>query len=100
MGKGGFKRGLGTGEFVRNDLRNGPSYIHKIWRAFRDWCEKRGYHHPTYDNFRSYFYHLKKHGLVEVDREEESGWGADRIYYRLNPNKLDDPAWTNPRRRS
>ena len=99
MKRGGFRRVLGTGEFVRNDLRNGPSYIHKIWCALKGWCEKKGYHPPTYDNFRSYFYHLKKRGLVEVDHEEESGWGANRIYYRLIPEKLNDPTWANPRRR-
>lgn len=97
--RGGFKRVLGTGEFVRDYLRNGPSYIHKIWRTHKNWCEKMGYTPPAYDSFRSYFWYLKKLNLVERDHEEKTNWGADRIYYRLNPKKLDDSAWVNPRKK-
>lgn len=100
MKRGGFKREFGTGGFVKDYLReNGPSHIYAIWVAFRNLCEKKGYTPATYDNFRSYFWHLKKHGLVEKHHKEKTSWGEDRIYYRLNPNKLDDPAWVNPRRR-
>lgn len=100
MRRGGFKREFGTGEFVRDYLQeNGPSHIYEIWRAYRNRCEKKGYEPANYDNLRSYFWHLKELGLVERDHEEESGWGANRIYYRLNPEKLNNPAWANPRRR-
>lgn len=100
MRKGGFKRELGTGQFTKDHLQKQPDYIQEICRALRKWCEKKGYHPPTYESYRSYFQYMKKLNLVEKYGEKESKWryGAKRIYYRLNPEKLDDPAWANPRK--
>lgn len=104
MKRGGFKRKFGTGKFIKDYLQKEPSYQRKIWSDLVTQYGER-YRVPTYDNFRSYFSRLKKHGLVEKYGEEKSDWGkksdwgVNRIYYRLNPEKLDDPAWTNPRRK-
>lgn len=103
MKRGGFKRKFGTGKYIKDRLQKEPSYQFKIWSDLVTQYGER-YRVPTYDNFRSYFWHLKKHGLVEKYGVEKSDWGkdhigADRIYYRLNPEKLDDPAWTNPKRK-
>lgn len=96
--RGGFRRKLGTGEFVRNYLReHGPSRNYVIWQAYRDYCEKHGYSGIEYDNFRSYFWYLKKVGLVEVDHYEKCPRGGRYIYYRLNPEMLGDSSWKNPR---
>ena len=99
MKRGGFKRGLGTGEFIRRCLgEKGPSYVQELWRAFKRWCGERGYSAPSYDSFRSYVWYLKELRLIERDREEESGFGESRVYYRLNPERVDHPAWRNPKK--
>lgn len=96
--RGGFRRRLGTGEFVRGYLKEkGPSYVQEMWRAFKSWCRSWGYEPASYESFRSYFWNLKELGLVEKDREEESPFGENRIYYKINPARVDHPAWEDPR---
>ena len=43
-----------------------------------------------------YLYMLKKLGLVELVRVEDSGRLIPRHYYWLVPEKVNDPCWEHP----
>jgi len=85
------------GVFVREYLlRVGEDYIQNIWRAYKKWCLKNGFNPPSYQSFRSYFWHLKDLGLVELSRVEESNFGIERHYYRVKKGKENSEAWQDP----
>ena len=94
---GGFKRPVGTGEFIRDFLlRHGEAYPNQVYSAFRKEYKKERYV-TSYASFRKYFYILKELGLIEFLREEPSSKGGfSRRIYRITPGKEDSEKWLSP----
>jgi len=92
---------LTWGEFIREFLKkNGPSYPHEVYRAYCEYLQSHGYNPPSYKTVLTYFYVLKKIGLIkEVKREKirDTGYPWDiRVYYDLVEEKINSPDWHNP----
>lgn len=89
------------GLWIRGYLKDvGEEYVYamfKEWKAFCQTAEQLGakIKQGTYQSFRTYLSLLKKLGLVSSVFTEPSR-GFDRSYYRLVPERIDDPAWTRP----
>jgi len=106
--KGGFKREVPTGLWIRDRLLEEEAHIHDLYRRHKLELLKKGYKPGTYQNFLNYFNVLKKLGLIEeVGRapavkilkngsEKEYSHLHERIYYRITKGKENDPAWQNP----
>lgn len=50
----------------------------------------------NYQTFRTYIYVLNGLDLITLVRKEEVGKPSPRIYYALNQDNIDSPAWKNP----
>jgi DNA-binding PadR family transcriptional regulator len=97
----GFLPYKSSSMFIRDYLlSHGEGYIHEIYRAFREWLKAENYVKlPSYQSFRTYFWRLRRLGLIEFVRDEPSGnpfLKAPRKYYRIVPGKENDEGWINP----
>lgn len=103
--KGGFKRKIKTGIWIRDALiKKGEAHIHELYIEHKRDLRSinKDYKTGEYQNFRTYFYVLRKLGLVEETRKEappqkaNKPWLHDRTYYRVVKGREEDPAWQNP----
>lgn len=99
----------GTGEVVRDFLLHGPATITECHQEVKKACQESGWHWPRADNFRTFFWKLRKAGLVEEDHREpleeyggqlsgtrrSSDFHKERIYYRIAKGQANSPLWKN-----
>jgi len=98
MIKGGFKREISTGLWIRDRLLEREAHIHDLYRKHKLELLKKGYKPGTYQNFLNFFNTLKRLGLVEEVRREPAMMEQlhERIYYRIVKGKEKEDAWRNP----
>jgi len=104
-----------TSLFIRDYLAEiypRADYVYSIFLKFKkslaEWRERRGrprgFRRGSYQNFCNYFYWLRRLGLVELVKTERAANPRSKMrlvgrsYYRIVPERKDDPAWANPRR--
>jgi len=85
--------GLNTGEAIREWLRivgeGNPYAFYKLFRQVKP--------STSYDSIRRYFWILKEIGLIESVRFEEAAPKQFRKhFYKLVPERIEDPAWWAP----
>ena len=59
-------------------------------------CYRRVKPSTSYATIRKYFHYLRKLGLIEKVREEDTGHGFPKVYYRIVPGMEDDERWFRP----
>jgi hypothetical protein len=95
----------GTGIMVRDYLlKERVAPVMQIWReGIVEPCKELGFNYPCWHDFGNYFSKLKRLGLVQFDHREDAPditgepvGGRVRNFYRLDMERVNDPAWRNP----
>jgi len=93
------------GEWIRNHLLEvGEDYPYRMWKRFRAFAEEAKeelgvkIRTGTYQSFMRYIRLLKDLNLIIPIRRTPSQRPAlkPRVIYTINPEKIEDPAWTHP----
>jgi len=93
------------GVWVRGHLRDlHQDYVYNMYRRWKAFCDQAllmevKIEPGSYDAFRTYFYLLKRLGLVVfyTERRAQPGEpGSARRFYTLAPGLESDPGWERP----
>ena len=93
------------GVWVRGHLRDlHQDYVYNMYRRWKAFCDQAlltevKIEPGSYDAFRTYFYLLKRLGLVVfyAERKVQPGEaGSARRFYTLAPGLESDPSWERP----
>ena len=93
------------GIWIRGHLRDRRAdYVYNMYRSWRAFCNQAllaevKIESGSYDAFRTYFYLLKRLGLVVfyTERGVKPGEpGSARRFYTLTPGLESDPGWERP----
>ena len=100
MPRRGWRPYAQTGLWIRSHLLTvGADYVYRMWKLFNHHLKAMGLPEVSYKSFRNYIYLLKKNKLIiPVSTAPSSKHGKPRVYYAINPSKINDPAWSNPLR--
>ena len=80
--------------FIRDYLiSHKEAYPYEIYKAYKSFRK------ITPQTFYTYIWTLEKLGLiVRTGRTEPSTKGRfNKVYYKINPSKIDDENWINPK---
>lgn len=84
-------------------LERGEGYQEQMWRSWQSFIKgahEKGAHIRVGSerSFATYIWVLKKLNLITPTRREINPRKSNikRQYYRLNPDKIDSPAWKRP----
>jgi hypothetical protein len=114
--RGGFKRPIRIGEFIRDFLTNGPAYGEEIYRAYKLHVQNISYTDPrkhglkrrciAYSGFRIYLNLARRCGLIEyvnadgspvvgspVSEPSDNPNLAGRLYVALQPGAAGSSDW-------
>lgn len=75
--------------------RDGPNYVYRLWKDYREFLARLGFDAPSYQAFRRLIWLTTEIGLVEFVRQEEASFGVRR-FYRVVDDLAADDAWNNP----
>lgn len=104
MPKGSQKAGaqVRTGLWIKEHLDEvGEDYVlnmfNQMERHFKTLKPGKEYQIGSYQTFRTFIWVLQELKLIILVREESVKDKISRRYYALNQDKINDPAWNNPR---
>ena len=88
---------IATGKFIRARLQlQGDAWIWQMWGEQRDILKKLGFRPQLYHSFQGMIYVLKRMGMIESRRSDESPFGERRKVFAIVREFEDSEAWENP----